>query len=178
MPTTPSPTPTTIEGVSTTTTTTTTTTLRTTTTLKTTDATQTQTRTTERTETTTTEQEGKEEEGEEEGKREGEIDDDGDVPTVEGAKFNGEICDLPIVAGPCKAFFKNFGFQNGECTEFIYGGCQGNANRFTTLEECEEVCLGLGVSSEGESEDDPTEGTAAIISMSGTMILIAMILLF
>lgn len=34
-----------------------------------------------------------------------------------------------------------WGFANGECTEFIYGGCDGNDNRFHTKEECEAFCL-------------------------------------
>ena len=27
-----------------------------------------------------------------------------------------------------------------ECYYFQYGGCDGNANRFKTIEECEETC--------------------------------------
>jgi papilin len=51
-----------------------------------------------------------------------------------------DICKLPIVVGPCKAAFPSWGFENGECKQFTYGGCQGNENRFSTKEDCEKAC--------------------------------------
>jgi len=39
------------------------------------------------------------------------------------------------------AFLKfYFDWQQGECLKFYYGGCQGNENRFDSLEECEMNC--------------------------------------
>lgn len=32
--------------------------------------------------------------------------------------------------------------MNGECVPETYGGCQGNANRFASLEECLAACAG------------------------------------
>lgn len=54
----------------------------------------------------------------------------------------GLSCQLPLEVGPCKALFEVFGFDTatGECVPFVYGGCQGNANRFDTLVECEQAC--------------------------------------
>jgi len=53
-----------------------------------------------------------------------------------------DICSLPQVRGNCLAYFPRYSFNSatGACEFFIYGGCQGNANRFETLEECDERC--------------------------------------
>ena len=57
-----------------------------------------------------------------------------------------DACSLAPETGPCKAAFTRF-FHNaasGQCETFVYGGCQGNANNFESLEECQNAC--------GESE--------------------------
>ena len=52
-------------------------------------------------------------------------------------------CYLPKVSGPCRGQFPKFYFDQEEqqCKEFTYSGCLGNANRFETLEECEQSCM-------------------------------------
>nr|XP_020662707.1 kunitz-type protease inhibitor 4 [Pogona vitticeps] len=53
-----------------------------------------------------------------------------------------QICRLPKEVGPCLAAFSRW-FYNGQtqkCEAFTYGGCQGNANNFKTLEECQKKC--------------------------------------
>ncbi len=52
------------------------------------------------------------------------------------------ICGLPIDAGQCRGLFPSFGFNSdsGQCVAFNYGGCEGNANRFGTMVECEASC--------------------------------------
>ncbi|XP_032074051.1 kunitz/BPTI-like toxin [Thamnophis elegans] len=54
-----------------------------------------------------------------------------------------ELCHLPAAIGSCKAnmprFYYNSTFNN--CQEFIYGGCQGNANNFVTRDECHYACV-------------------------------------
>jgi len=52
------------------------------------------------------------------------------------------VCYLGADSGPCKAYFSKWYYnrQTWMCEEFIYGGCGGNANRFDTKEECEDVC--------------------------------------
>uniref|UniRef100_A0A8D9BTP0 Papilin n=1 Tax=Cacopsylla melanoneura TaxID=428564 RepID=A0A8D9BTP0_9HEMI len=54
-----------------------------------------------------------------------------------------DSCNVPVDAGPCKGNFPKFYFDSvtGSCVEFGYGGCQGSANRFSTVQECESVCL-------------------------------------
>lgn len=54
-------------------------------------------------------------------------------------------CELDREIGPCKGKFVRFGFDRatGNCSEFVYGGCQGNDNKFQTMESCREECLGV-----------------------------------
>ncbi|MHC4695353.1 MAG: BPTI/Kunitz-type proteinase inhibitor domain-containing protein [Planctomycetota bacterium] len=58
------------------------------------------------------------------------------VPAVE------DICLLPPVVGDCTAAYPRYFYDacTGQCVPFIYGGCDGNANNFLTLEECEATC--------------------------------------
>ena len=58
----------------------------------------------------------------------------------------GDVCSLPKETGPCRAYFPSF-FYNSEtkqCESFVYGGCRGNGNRFSSKSECEEKCLNQG----------------------------------
>ncbi|KAH8413135.1 hypothetical protein KR009_008195, partial [Drosophila setifemur] len=43
----------------------------------------------------------------------------------------------------CEAYIPSWSYDssNNKCVSFIYGGCQGNDNRFFTKEECEAKCL-------------------------------------
>ncbi|XP_039198313.1 WAP four-disulfide core domain protein 8-like [Crotalus tigris] len=53
-----------------------------------------------------------------------------------------DICHLPSDTGPCRALIRRWFYDkhSGRCREFIYGGCQGNANNFEDVEECERRC--------------------------------------
>ena len=53
------------------------------------------------------------------------------------------VCSLPFDPGPYEAAVPVFAFADGACVTRTYGGCQGNDNRFDTLEECMAACLGL-----------------------------------
>jgi hypothetical protein len=59
-------------------------------------------------------------------------------PTVDGAA----VCSLPFEPGPCHAAFPVFAFVDGACVEKLYGGCDGNANRFALREQCMAACEG------------------------------------
>ena len=77
-----------------------------------------------------------------------------DEPVVDG-----ETCSLPKVVGPCEAAMAAFWFNNEtqECEEFSYGGCEGNDNRFESLEACESACVqapGGETSGEGEAGEN------------------------
>ncbi|CAB3262028.1 unnamed protein product [Arctia plantaginis] len=51
-------------------------------------------------------------------------------------------CSQPIDPGICFGYSEMYGFDvtTQECKKFIYGGCQGNDNRFYSLEECQNNC--------------------------------------
>uniref|UniRef100_A0A674IYW7 BPTI/Kunitz inhibitor domain-containing protein n=1 Tax=Terrapene triunguis TaxID=2587831 RepID=A0A674IYW7_9SAUR len=56
------------------------------------------------------------------------------------------ICNLPAEPGPCFTYSRNY-FYNSvtkTCEEFIYGGCQGNENRFDTMFRCLKTCGSSG----------------------------------
>ncbi|XP_014217269.1 papilin isoform X2 [Copidosoma floridanum] len=54
-----------------------------------------------------------------------------------------DICHLPPDQGPCRGAFSKFYYDQRSrvCREFTYGGCDGNANRFSSRNECESVCI-------------------------------------
>jgi hypothetical protein len=70
----------------------------------------------------------------------------------QGGDANGGIthqvsdCSLAKDPGPCEAAITAYAFNSalGLCEPFVYGGCQGNANRFATAQECYAVCAGHG----------------------------------
>ena len=51
-------------------------------------------------------------------------------------------CLLPVEVGPCEALIPSYFFntQTKQCESFVYGGCRGNGNRFSSKEECEGAC--------------------------------------
>uniref|UniRef100_A0A6B0U6S9 Putative kunitz n=1 Tax=Ixodes ricinus TaxID=34613 RepID=A0A6B0U6S9_IXORI len=49
-------------------------------------------------------------------------------------------CYLPPDEGPCRARIPSYYFNNKTCVEFMYGGCEGNANNFETVEQCRKEC--------------------------------------
>ncbi|XP_042217502.1 kunitz-type serine protease inhibitor 6-like isoform X2 [Homarus americanus] len=54
------------------------------------------------------------------------------------------LCFDPPVTGLCRAYFPHFYFnsETQTCDCFVYGGCGGNDNKFSTLEECLTTCGG------------------------------------
>jgi hypothetical protein len=54
--------------------------------------------------------------------------------------LQGDVCSLPFDMGPCDAAFPVWAFVDGSCQKRTWGGCDGNANRFNTLEECQATC--------------------------------------
>ncbi|XP_026172742.1 collagen alpha-6(VI) chain-like isoform X2 [Mastacembelus armatus] len=54
-----------------------------------------------------------------------------------------DSCFLSQDPGSCQEYTMMWFFdtEQNECSRFWYGGCGGNANRFKTQEECENLCL-------------------------------------
>uniref|UniRef100_A0A182PGJ0 Papilin n=1 Tax=Anopheles epiroticus TaxID=199890 RepID=A0A182PGJ0_9DIPT len=53
-----------------------------------------------------------------------------------------DVCQLPKISGPCTGHY-NMWYYDAErnmCSQFTYGGCLGNANRFEKLEDCKAMC--------------------------------------
>jgi hypothetical protein len=65
--------------------------------------------------------------------------------TSGGAPSGEGICALPIEVGDCDAAISSFAFDttSGACKPFTYGGCGGNANRFSTQADCQAACENL-----------------------------------
>lgn len=57
-----------------------------------------------------------------------------------------DVCRQKSDPGPCSAFIKRYTFNasTGQCEIFYYGGCEGNANNFENLEDCEQRCKNSG----------------------------------
>ena len=75
-----------------------------------------------------------------------------------------KICSLPPDPGPCDGVCPRWFFntETGECEMFIWGCCDGNANNFESLEECEAVC---GDSCPADITGDGTVGTADLLAL-------------
>ena len=53
-----------------------------------------------------------------------------------------DICTLPVESGDCRAYVPSWYYDvsTRTCHKFVYGGCEGNDNRFDTEEECLNRC--------------------------------------
>ena len=56
---------------------------------------------------------------------------------------------MPKMIGTCteKIHSWYYDFNDGKCKELWYSGCDGNLNRFESLEACEYTCQGLYIQS-------------------------------
>ncbi|KFD45228.1 hypothetical protein M513_13895, partial [Trichuris suis] len=63
------------------------------------------------------------------------------------------------------AYFTKYYYnkETKKCETFVYGGCQGNANRFDTLEECEAKCAEGKKEDVSPAEPDVPAGDACIL---------------
>lgn len=61
-----------------------------------------------------------------------------------GSSSLGPECSLPSDSGTCNALIRAFyhDVETDRCLPFIYGGCEGNANRYSTIGECLAHCGG------------------------------------
>jgi hypothetical protein len=65
-----------------------------------------------------------------------------DAAVADAGWTQAPACALAWDPGPCRGAVPVYAFVGGACVAKTYGGCQGNDNRFSTLEECLAVCAG------------------------------------
>jgi trypsin inhibitor len=65
-----------------------------------------------------------------------------DATAADAGWTQAPACLLAWDPGPCRGAVSVYAFVGGACVPKTYGGCQGNDNRFLTLEECMAVCEG------------------------------------
>jgi len=56
--------------------------------------------------------------------------------------FCADVCSLAADAGPCQKSLVRWYYSTSDrrCHEFVYGGCEGNDNRFVTEQQCISQC--------------------------------------
>ena len=74
--------------------------------------------------------------------------------------FFADICTLPVKVGSCRGSFKKWYFdvESQRCETFLYGGCQGNANRFESKAQCQRECQSGNVNMVKKSLDSLIDG--------------------
>jgi len=79
-----------------------------------------------------------------------------------------DVCLQPPLSGPCTtSSFQRWFYnpQSGSCSQFTFGGCDGNGNNFVTLRQCEAMCKGVtGLT--GGHDKGPTRGNDTICNDS------------
>ncbi|KAL5503585.1 hypothetical protein EMCRGX_G010557 [Ephydatia muelleri] len=53
------------------------------------------------------------------------------------------VCQASPESGFCEAYFPSYFYNStsGKCEKFVYGGCGGNANRFSSKQQCNDKCV-------------------------------------
>lgn len=56
-----------------------------------------------------------------------------------------DVCNHPKDTGSCEKVISKWYYDRAtaRCQEFTFGGCDGSGNRFSSVEECESVCVKL-----------------------------------
>ena len=69
------------------------------------------------------------------------------APQGQGSNVPAQ-CMLPPQGGECRGSIQSYHYDglSRTCKPFIYGGCGGNANRFETFAECQQMCMRHGYS--------------------------------
>ena len=64
----------------------------------------------------------------------------------DGEEGGKHICELPPEEGSCFGYWVQFFYNSTSeaCEEFIYTGCDGNKNRFSSVNDCEKKCSDKG----------------------------------
>jgi hypothetical protein len=59
-----------------------------------------------------------------------------------GPSSTAPACSAAPESGHCLAYMPRFYFDPASktCKDFVYGGCEGNANNYASIDDCEETC--------------------------------------
>ena len=84
--------------------------------------------------------------------------------------FCVDVCALSYNTGPCKGAFDSWFYNSavGECLQFVYGGCEGNGNRFETKDACEQRCRQPASVESAEDRGDEFGKEAPFLSVPTT----------
>jgi len=97
-------------------------------------------------------------------------------------KNSGAICFLSKVAGPCDKKVSNFYYDpnHKDCKPFLYSGCGGNDNRFTSVADCMERCSASTKSSNLASNEKSTSKatTGTQIGLGIALTILAILAIF
>lgn len=82
-----------------------------------------------------------------------------------GAFRGQDVCRMAPERGPCRGTFRKYYFDRAslQCRELRYGGCRGNGNRFTSIDECRSLCL--------QRQELPAPGNATAASNAGLFLV-------
>ncbi|KAM6931664.1 kunitz-type protease inhibitor 2 isoform 1-T1 [Lycodopsis pacificus] len=89
-------------------------------------------------------------------------------------------CMVTSDPGPCRAAFPMFYYDTkiGTCQSFIYGGCRGNQNRYSTMDECLNRCRRDGsFEHHGDGRDHWTAAVFLFITLAAISVLLLLSLL-
>ncbi|WP_083202629.1 BPTI/Kunitz-type proteinase inhibitor domain-containing protein [Stappia indica] len=55
-----------------------------------------------------------------------------------------KFCNLAPESGRCRGHLRRiyYNLESNKCKVFFYGGCGGNANNFSSWDECRHTCVG------------------------------------
>lgn len=83
-------------------------------------------------------------------------------------------CSLAPESGPCRAAFTMFYFDmdSQTCKTFLYGGCRGNDNRYTSENECQERCGNLGAEGRGQARNRWTAAFFLFLTLAAVSFLL------
>ncbi|XP_018598134.2 kunitz-type protease inhibitor 2 [Scleropages formosus] len=103
------------------------------------------------------------------------------IPNAMKSTDDKDACTAAYDAGRCRASFPRFYFdpKTKTCLPFIYGGCGGNSNRYSTVTECMSRCTGAGGQHEHHSSHpNPAFFLVATLAIMSTVLLVGFVLLW